>query len=58
MSGDRAQQPRSVLHLRDHLDPILAQQRDQPFAQQREVLGDHYPQGSFTSSTVPAPSEL
>ena len=28
---------------RDDLDPILGQQRDQPFAQQRVVLDDHDP---------------
>src|SRR5580698_1902808 len=58
MAGDRAQQRRAVLDLRHDLDLVLAKQRHQPFAQQREVLGDHYPQGSLTSSSVPTSAAL
>ena len=58
MPGDRPQQPRAVLDLGDHLDLVLAQQRHETLAQQREILGDHYPHGSLASTTVPSPSGL
>ncbi len=58
MSGYRPQQPGPVLHLGDHLDVVLPQQRHQTLSQQREVLGDHYPHGNLTSTVVPAPSRL
>ena len=51
MPGDRPQQARAILDLGDDLDLVLAQQRHEPLAQQREILGDHYPHGRLTSTT-------
>ena len=54
VAGDDAQQALAVLGLGDDLDLALAQQRDEPFAQQRVVLGDHDPHGSSATIVVPA----
>src|SRR6185503_20727428 len=51
-----AQQALAVFGLGDDLDLVFAQQRDQPFAQQQLVLGDHDPHGSLTSIRVPTPA--
>ena len=54
MAADDAQQPGGVLGVRDHLDVVLAQERDDALAQQRLVLGDHDPHGSSARIVVPA----
>ena len=58
MAGDDAQQPVAVLGLRDDVDVGVAQQRHDPLAQQREVLGDHDPHGSSARTVVPRPLGL
>ena len=58
VAADDPQQPRAVLGLRDDVDVVLAQQRDDPLAQQRLVLGDHDPHGSSARIVVPSPGGL
>ena len=58
MSGEDAQQAGAVLGLRDDVDPLLAQQRDDPLAQQRLVFGDDYSHGSSACTVVPSPGLL
>ena len=41
-----ADQRVAVRHRRHHRDPVVAQQTSEPVAQERQVLGDDYPQGS------------
>ena len=55
---DDPQQPGTVLGLRDDLDPVLGQQRHDPFAQQRLVLDDDYSHGSTAQTTVPSRATL
>ena len=50
--------PVAVLGLRDDLDVVLAQQRDDALAQQRVVLDDHDPHGSSARIVVPSPGRL
>src|SRR6185312_8223887 len=56
VGADDPQQALAVLGLGDDLDLVFAEQRDQAFAQEQLVLGDHYPHGSLTSIRVPSPT--
>ena len=58
MAADDAQQARAVVGLRHDVDVVLAQQRDDPLAQQRLVLGDHDPHGSSARIVVGPPGGL
>ena len=53
MGVDHAQQPWPVVSLRDDVDPALADERDEPLAQQRVVLGHDYAHGSSARIVVP-----
>ena len=50
--------PGRVLGLGDDVDALLAQERDEPLAQQRLVLDDHHPHGSSARTVVPPPAGL
>ena len=56
VAADDPQQALAVLGLGDDVDVVLAQQRDDALAQQREVLGDHDPHGSSAWMVVPRPA--
>ena len=58
VAADDAQQARAVVGLRDDVDVVLAQQGDDPGAQQRLVLGDHDPHGSSARIVVGPPGGL
>ena len=58
MAGEDPVQARDVLRLRDDVDSLLAQQRDDALAQQRLVLGDDYSHGSSACTVVPSPGLL
>src|SRR5262249_36321081 len=55
---DLAQQRVSVAHGRDDLEAVVAQEALQAVAQEREVLGDHYPHGMSALISVGPPSGL